>query len=48
MKYMEWSWADYMVCPDDLLPVIAEIAEEEAARLNESRSRASARRPRTR
>lgn len=31
MRFMHWSYADLMTCPADYIPVILEVAREEAA-----------------
>lgn len=31
MRYMRWSFTDYMACPDDYVEVIVEQAKQEAA-----------------
>jgi hypothetical protein len=40
MKWMGgWSYQDYIDCPDDLMPVILKLMDEEAQRQRASRRR---------
>lgn len=32
MRYMSWSYDQLMVCPNDYIPVIRELARQEAER----------------
>ena len=41
MRYMRWSWPEYLACPDDLIDVIDDMAKEAAKQAQRAQQQAS-------
>ena len=39
MKWMGWSWSDLEECPDDLIPVIGKLMQDEQREIEQVRQR---------